>query len=52
MEKDLRLEIVGLSSMIGSVISIDEWAERFQIPDRYSSENLTGRRISEILGVK
>ncbi len=51
MEKDLRLEIVGLSSMIGSVISIDEWAERFQIPDRYSSENLTGRRISEILGV-
>ena len=51
MFRELPYEITGASSLIGRVISIHEWAERMQIPDRHTEGVLAGEKVSELLGV-
>ena len=52
MFRALPYEIAGASSMIGRIISIDEWAERMQIPDRHTRGILAGERVASLLGVQ
>ena len=46
------LEISGLSALVGRILSMEEWAERLRIPDQKTEGILSGKRITEILGVE
>lgn len=44
-------KIAGLSTLVGNIVSMDEWAESFKIPNRKKKgEFLTGSDIQNIIG--
>jgi 3-oxoacyl-[acyl-carrier-protein] synthase III len=50
--KPLNYEIQGVSALIGKVISIEEWAQRAQIPNTKEPGVLDGTKVERLLGIK
>lgn len=45
-------ELRGVSSLIGRVIEMDEWAERARIPNRKGPGFLDGKAVERVLGIR
>lgn len=53
MRRTLPYDIIGVSSHIGEVISVDEWARRLPVPNRkLPGAWLTGEDITRITGIE
>ncbi len=50
--KPLHRELIGASSLIGDVVSVGQWAEHMQIPERSGAGVLDGARVEQILGIR
>jgi 3-oxoacyl-[acyl-carrier-protein] synthase-3 len=48
----LPYELIGVSSLIGRVIGIEEWAARARIPNRKAPGTLDGATIERLLGIE
>ena len=48
----LPYELIGISSLIGRVISIEQWAERARIPNRKGPGILDGATVERVLGIE
>lgn len=51
MIRELRYRIDGLHSVIGNTLTIEQWADQAQIPNRKKDGILTGIEVSKILGI-
>ncbi len=51
MHRHLPYRIDGVHSVIGNVMTMDEWAQFARIPNRKTEGILEGREISKILGI-
>lgn len=50
--RPLNYHIAGIQAVIGDIISMQEWAERAQIPNRKGAGILSGETIERILGIR
>jgi len=50
--RKLPYEIASVSSLIGEVVSIDEWAQRAQLPSRHGAGALDGATLKRLLGIE
>jgi 3-oxoacyl-[acyl-carrier-protein] synthase-3 len=48
----LPYRLIGIATLIGKVISIDEWAERARVPNRKAPGILDGATIERLLGIE
>lgn len=51
MIRTLAYRIDGLHSLIGKVLTIEQWADKLQVPNRKTEGTLSGTDISRILGI-
>jgi len=49
--KPLPYALTGLSTLIGRVLTIDEWADAAQIPERSSMGVMSGALVERVLGI-
>ncbi len=51
--KEIDLTIAGVASFVAEPISIDEWADEYQVPDKHvPGKYLDGATVEKILGIK
>jgi len=50
--QSLPYDLIGVSSLIGRVVSIEQWAERARIPNRKGPGILDGATVERVLGIE